>query len=94
MISVVMLLFAEQVCLSIEIYQAFWEYDVTFFEAFQSVPAFLEEPEILGAGVYDLVIGFILLAAGAGGTIYQVYKKNKNSVNTKMITTVTDANSN
>ena len=93
-ISVVMLLFAEQVCLSIEIYQAFREYDVTFFEAFQSVPAFLEEPEILGAVVYDLVIGFILLAAGAGGTIYQVYKKNKNSVNTKMITTVTDANSN
>lgn len=90
-ISVIMLLFAEQICLSIEIYQAFREYDVTFFESFQSVPAFLEEPEIRNAVLFDLVMGYILLAAGAWGTIHQTYKKNKNSVNTKMIAPVTTA---
>ena len=90
-VSVIMLLFAEQVCLSIEIYQAFSDYDITFFDAFQSVPAFLEEPEIRNAVLVDLVMGYILLAAGAWGTIHQTYKKNKNTVSTKMITTVTAA---
>lgn len=93
-ISVIMLLFAEQVCLSIEIYQAFRDYDITFFDAFQSVPAFLEEPEIISAVGFDLVMGYILLAAGAWGTIHQTYKKNKNSVNTKMIANVTAADTN
>lgn len=90
-ISAIMLLFAEQVCLSIEIYQAFREYDVTFFESFRSVPAFLAEPEIRNAVVMDLVMGYILFAAGAWGTIHQTYKKNKNTVSTKMIAAVTDA---
>lgn len=88
-ISVLMLLLAEQACLAFEIYKAYRDYGVTFFDAFSSVLAFLEEPDVAAAVGGDLIMGYILMAVGAGSTIYQTYKKNKNTVDTKQITSIT-----
>jgi len=90
-ISVLMLLFAEYICLSIEIYQVFHEeaLSFTFAEAFYSVPYFLNESEVMSAVIMDLVIGFALMAAGAFGTIKQTYKENSGVINTRMVAPVT-----
>lgn len=86
-----MLLLAEYICLSIEIYQVYneWSASVTFSEAFYSVPYFLNESEVMAAVVKDLLIGFILMAVGAFGTIKQAYKENTGSVSTRMVAPVT-----
>ncbi len=74
-ISVLMVLVAEQTSLSIEIYNAYIDYyDITFFDAFRSAPSFLEEPDIKAAVIGDLAIGYILMAVGAWGTVRQALK--------------------
>lgn len=88
-LSVLMVLVAEQVSLGIEIYQAYKEYyEITFFDAFRSVPSFLEEPDILTAVVGDLAIGYILMAVGAWGTIRQALKTGTGRQDVKMIAPV------
>ncbi len=88
LISAVMLLLAEQTCLAIEIYKIYRDYNVSFFDVFTSVPNFLEDPDVMSAVVRDMIMGYILMAVGAGGTIHQTYKSNKNSVNTRQITSI------
>lgn len=76
-ISIVMLLVAEQVCVGIEIYNVYKEYyEISFFDAFQSVPEFLEEPDLRIAVIGDVVIGYLLMAVGAWGTVRQALKKH------------------
>ncbi len=74
----VMIFVAEYLCLSYEIFQAYKEFDVTFFEAFKATPEFLTDPEISGAVIEDLIFayGFGLLATI--GNISQVIKARKN----------------
>lgn len=92
LISLVMVIFAEQVCLGLEIFNAYKDYyEISFFDAFRSVPAFLEEPEIRTAVIGDLVMGYILMVVGAWGTIRQAYKSTSGTVNTRMVTSVTNA---
>lgn len=43
----------------------------------------------MAAVVKDLLIGFILMAVGAFGTIKQAYKENTGSVSTRMVAPVT-----
>ena len=91
-ISVLMVLFAEQISLSIEIYNVYKEYYyITFFDAFQSVPAFLEDSEVLSAVIYDLAIGYVLMALGAWSTIHQALKNTGTGSKVQMITAVTKA---
>lgn len=90
MISVLMVLFAEQISLSIEIYNVYQEYYyITFFDAFQSVPAFLEDSEVLSAVIYDLAIGYLLMIFGAWSTIRQALKNTASGSKVQMITAVT-----
>ena len=91
-LSVVMLIVAEQISLGIEIYNAYKEYyEITFFDAFRSVPAFLEEPEIRTAVIGDVAIGYILMAVGAWGTVRQALKAGSGRQDVKMITSVSGA---
>ena len=83
---------AEQTCLAIEIYKVYNEmFEVSFFEAFRSVPDFLGESEIKSAVTYDLVMGYLLMVAGAFGTVHQAIKESRGVVETSMVTTVTGA---
>lgn len=92
LISILMVAVAEQMCLGIEIYQAYKDYyEITFFDAFRSVPSFLTEPEILRAAAMDLIMGYLLMAFGAWGTIRQAYKKGTGKRDVKMIASVTNA---
>lgn len=88
-----MVIVAEQVSVGIEIYNVYKEYyEITFFDAFRSVPSFLEEPDIKMAVIGDLVMGYILMVVGAWGTIRQAYKNSSGKVSTRMVTSVTSAN--
>lgn len=91
-ISALMLLFAEQICLAIEIYNAFRsQFGITFFDAFTSIPAFLEDSEVLIPVVFELIMGYILMIVGAAGTVHATYKKNRASVDSRMVTTITNS---
>lgn len=88
-LSVLMVLVAEQVSLGIEIYNAFKEYyEITFFDAFRSVPSFMEEAEVRTAVIGDLAIGYILMAVGAWGTVHQALKAGTGRQDVKMIAPV------
>ncbi|MGN0331317.1 MAG: hypothetical protein ACI4D5_08745 [Kineothrix sp.] len=88
-ISVLMLLAAEQFSLSLQIYNSYKEYyDITFFDAFQSVPSFLQESEIMSFVVKDIAIGYLLMAAGAWSTIRHAYKQDEVTTRMQTITTV------
>lgn len=92
LISLAMIFFAEQLSLSIAIFSEFKDYyEITFFEAFQSVPAFLEEPEIKNAYIFDIVLGCLLTAVGAGGTVWQAIRASRGVVETKMIVPIVKA---
>lgn len=76
-IAVVMLAFAENIALALEIYNQFKvQYDITFFEAFQAIPEFLKEEEILRAMAGDLAIGYLLMAVASASTIRSIYKES------------------
>lgn len=91
-LSVVMLLLAEQISLSIEIFNIYQEYyEITFFDAFRAAPAFLEEPEIRTAVIGDVAIGYILMAVGAWGTVRQALKTGSGKQDVKRITSVSGA---
>ena len=90
LISLIMVIVAEQLSLSIDIYNAYKDYyEITFFDAFRSVPSFMEESEVRTAVIGDLIIGYILMAVGAWGTIRQALKNVSGVVNKQMITSVT-----
>lgn len=92
-ISLIMVLVAEQVCVGIEIYNAYKDYyEINFFDAFRSVPSFLEEPDLKTAVIGDIIMGYILMAVGAWGTIRQAYKNVATSPKARMVTSVTAAN--
>ena len=74
-ISIIMVIVAEQVCVGIEIFNAYKDYyEISFFDAFRSVPEFLEEPELRAAVIGDVVIGYLLMVVGAWGTIVRLTK--------------------
>lgn len=91
-LSLLMLLLAEQFALSIEIYNAYKDYyEITFFDAFQSAPSFLTEPDVRSAVIYDLAIGYVLMIVGAWSTIRQAYKRAKGGTGIQMIVPVSDS---
>lgn len=60
LISVLMVLFAEYLCISIELYKIFNEYEsVGFFEAFWSVPMVLEDSQAMRTIAVNLIMGYL-----------------------------------
>lgn len=76
LLSVVMLLFAEQLSLAVELYQVFSEYYImTFFDAFRMVPAVLaEESEVLTSVIGEMVIAYLLMFLGAFSVIRSAFR--------------------
>ena len=84
LVSIAMVLVAEHLSLAVEIYKT---YDtvfthMTFMEAVQSVPEFMEYDEIKDAVVYDLIMGYLLMVVGAASTVFEAFKKSRSTVET------------
>ena len=73
-----MLYVAEQAALALEIQQAMSAYigEISFFDAYRSIPEFMEFPDVKNAVIYDLVMGYLLMAVGSFSLIWQTYRKH------------------
>lgn len=84
-VSVIVMVAACYVCLSLDIYNSFKElyesgeadFTITFGEAFKNAHMFLEDSEIAGAYIKDLCIGLALCAVGAFGYVSKAIKRIK-----------------
>lgn len=83
-LAVVMLFFAHQLCLAKEIYDVFsTEYNITFADAFRSIPDFLEDSEVSIAFYRDLLIGYVLMAVASYSTIRSMYRNASGTYKTE-----------
>ena len=79
-----MLFFAHQLCLAKEIYDVFsTEYNITFADAFRSIPDFLEDSEVSIAFYRDLLIGYVLMAVASYSTIRSMYRNASGTYKTE-----------
>lgn len=86
-ISAIMLYFAQNVCLAIEIQKAFGEtYGLGFFDSFKLISEFLKEPEVKSGFFSDLGIGYFLMAVGSIGTIINVIRHANNPIEITKLT--------
>lgn len=82
--SVVMILLAEYVSLSYEIYVAYREdFYITIFDAIRITPEFLADPDILAAVGKDLAFAYIFSLIGIGGSISNRRKAKKRAAQAK-----------
>lgn len=77
LISVGMLYVAERLSLSLELYNAAKTYyNITFFDAYRSLSAFLAEADLKGEFLQDLVYGYVFMAVGGFSTVWHTYKQH------------------
>lgn len=81
-VSIIVLFLAEYVCIGVEIYKVF---DVTIFEAIKAVPSFMELPEIMGAFIKDIVIGYVFMAIASFRYISSINHYVSNSYEVKRL---------
>ena len=74
---VLVILLAEYLCLSMEIHNAYKEYEISFLDALRSTPQFLSEPEILAGVGFDLLIAYALGVLASFGNIRHAMKVSK-----------------
>ena len=85
-VSLIMLMFAEHICIALSLYEAFAVSDgISFFDAFIAVPFMLFEPEVLKAVLPDVLIGVLFVAIASIERGVQVYKMQTGAVATRMI---------
>lgn len=66
-----MVFFSQRLAFGVEIYREFAsDYGITFFDAWNSIPAFLEEPQISSAYYGDMALGYVFTIAGGASVIY------------------------
>ncbi|HIZ45237.1 MAG TPA: hypothetical protein H9672_11075 [Firmicutes bacterium] len=81
-IVAVVLYFAQNVGLAIEIYRVFSDYDVSFFEAYRAIPDFMTYPEVSSAFWRDLLIGYLLTAVASFATVKNMFQNSTGSYKT------------
>lgn len=75
LIAVAMLYLAENISLAVEIYNHYKaDYDISFFDAFSSIPEFMEEASVRNAVLGDLGIGYLFMAAASFSSVISIYK--------------------
>ncbi len=87
MIIIVLALFAANyMSLAWAIHSEFSKiYDITFFDAFQAVPDFLSEGEIMGAFIKDLLIGYVFTAAVSVPVIRNMYNRSNKKFRARLL---------
>lgn len=84
-LSAVMLIFAEQICLAIDLCNAY-PGEVGFFEAFRIVPYFVMEYASDFAGVFaDVAIGLVCVVGSAIAIGVQTYKEKTGAIASRLI---------
>ena len=77
LISLAVILLANCLCYSIEIYKAFAEdYYLTFSDCVALLPSFLEDGDVLAAFLKDLLIGYVLTFVASFSAIGAAFKKH------------------
>lgn len=85
-VSVLMILFAEQIGLALEIYDYYHvEEGITFFDAFRAVPYFLQDPELFKAVLPDILVGVGSVLAGSVAMGVQLYKEKTGAIAKRMV---------
>ncbi len=74
--TIVMILVSEYICLAFDIYKAF-ESEVSFAEVLSYIPEFMQVSEIKTAVIKDLLFAYALGALATFGSIKQAIAKNK-----------------
>lgn len=93
-LSALVLLGAEQLCLCLLIYRRFKEtYSISFTDVLSYLPVFLQDSEIRAAVFTDLFGGYLLMAVGAWGTIRRSLSLSNVTADTRMIVPVTNNDS-
>lgn len=75
-IAIGMLFLAENIAVAIDIYNEFKvEYDINFFDAFNSIPEFLSKSSDLRAAyAHDLGYGYLCMLIGGASSVMALYK--------------------
>ncbi len=81
-IVAVVIYFAQNVGLALEIYREFKEYDITFFDAYRSIPEFMTYPEISGMFYKDLIVGYGLTAIASFATVRNMFQNSTGNYKT------------
>lgn len=85
-VAVGMLYVAENIAFAIEIYNGLSvEYQITFFEAYQSIGMFMEDPEISSSVFTDLGIGYFMMLIASISPVIQTFKSMNNLVEVKKL---------
>lgn len=80
-IAVGMLYVAENIALAIEIFNAYKsQVDITFFDAFKSIPEFMQNKEISNAVLSDLIFGYILMAVASFTSVVHVFRQSNHII--------------
>ena len=76
--TIVMIFLSEYACVSFEVFQAFKEEGINFFDAVKITPILvISEPEILAEVIKDLAISYVLGALGCVSEIVNMVKARK-----------------
>ena len=91
-LSAGMLYVGEQVAIAWEIYDTFrTDFSVTFFQAYQSIPTFMEYDEFRRAVIADMAYGYLFMAAGGFSVIWSTYKQHNVAPTLQILESVTPA---
>lgn len=91
-LSAAMLYVGEQVAIAWEIYDIFrTDFSVTFFQAYQSIPTFMEYDEFRQAVIADMAYGYLFMAAGGFSVIWSTYKQHNVPPTLQVLESVTPA---
>lgn len=75
-IAAAMLYFAENVSLTILIFNEFKDtYEISFFDAFRIIPEVLKDHDVFNGFVYDLAIGYLFLVIGGFSSAVSMFKE-------------------
>ena len=85
-----MLYVGEQVAIAWDIYDTFrTDFSVTFFQAYQSIPTFMEYDEFRRAVIADMAYGYLFMAAGGFSVIWSTYKQHNVAPTLQVLESVT-----
>lgn len=89
-LSAATLYVGEQVAIAWEIYDIFrTDLPITFLQAYQSIPTFMEYDEFRRAVIADMAYGYLFMAAGGFSVIWSTYKQHNVAPTLQVLESVT-----
>lgn len=80
-IAVGMLYIAENIAFALEIFNEFGSmYEITYFDAYRSIPDFMIEPEVKAAVYKDLAMGYFMMLIASVSPVISTFKSMNNII--------------